>query len=42
MNVNISNDFNFSDVYRIINYIGLLAKFTWTPLGFIHFARGPM
>ena len=26
-NVNISNEFKFSDVYRIINYIGSLAKF---------------
>ena len=32
----------FSDVYRIINYTGSLAKFTWTPLGFIHFARDPV
>ena len=26
-NANISNDLNFSDVYRSMNYIGLLAKF---------------
>ena len=30
MNVNLSNEFNFSDVYRIINYTGSLTKFTWT------------
>ena len=29
MNVNISNELNFSAVYRSINCIGLLAKFTW-------------
>ena len=28
MNVNISNELNFSDVYRSVNYMGLLAKFT--------------
>ena len=28
MNVNISNELNFSDVYRSVNYTGLLAKFT--------------
>ena len=28
MNVNISNELNFSDVYRSVNYIGSLAKFT--------------
>ena len=28
-NVNISNERNFSDVYRNINYIGSLTKFTW-------------
>ena len=27
-NVNISNELHFSDVYRRVNYIGLLAKFT--------------
>ena len=27
MNVNISNELNFSDVYRSVNYIGSLAKF---------------
>ena len=26
MNVNISNELNFSDVYRSVNYIGSLAK----------------
>ena len=25
-----------------VNYIVLLAKFTWTSLGFIHFACDPM
>ena len=39
MNVNISNELNFSDVYRSVNYIGSLAKFTWTPSGLIHFAH---
>ena len=29
MNVNISNEVNFSDVYRSVNYIGLLAMFSW-------------
>ena len=29
-NVNLSNELHFSDVYRSINYIGLLAKCTWT------------
>ena len=28
MNVNISNELNFSVVYRSVNYMGLLAKFT--------------
>ena len=28
-NANISNGLNFSDVYRRVNYIGSLAKFTW-------------
>ena len=27
MNVNISNELNFSDVYRSVNYIGSRAKF---------------
>ena len=26
-NVNISNELNFSDIYRNVNYSGLLAKF---------------
>ena len=26
-NVNVSNEFNFSDVYRSVNYIESLAKF---------------
>ena len=42
MNVNISNELNFSDVYRSVNYSGTLAKFTLTPSMFIHFARDPM
>ena len=33
MNVNIRNEFNFSDVCRSVNYIGS---------GLIHFARDPM
>ena len=28
MNVNVSNELNFSDAYRSVNYIGWLAKFT--------------
>ena len=34
-NVNISNKPNFSDVYRTVNYIGLLVKFicTLSPFG---------
>ena len=28
MNVNISNELNFSDVYRSVKYIGSLANFT--------------
>ena len=28
MNVNISNELNFSDVYQNVNYTGSLAKFT--------------
>ena len=42
MNVNISNELNFSDVYQSVNYTGSVAKFTRTPLGFIHFAHDPM
>ena len=34
MNVNISNEFHFSDVYRIINYTGSLAKVTQCSLYF--------
>ena len=30
MNVNISNELNFSNVYRSVNYIRSLAKFTRT------------
>ena len=41
-NVNISNELNFSDVYQSVNYIGLLAKLTRTPLGCIHFACNPV
>ena len=29
-NVNISNELNFSDLYRNVSYIGSLAKFTFT------------
>ena len=29
MNINISNELNFSDVHRSVNYIGSLAQFTW-------------
>ena len=44
MNVNISNELNFSDVYRSVNYIGSLAKFTWaftlhTPQYSLHFDK---
>ena len=42
MNVNISNEHNFPDVYQSANYIGSPAKFAWTPSGFIHFAHDPM
>ena len=38
MNVNMSSELNFSDVYRSVNYIGSVAKFTGTPSRFIHFA----
>ena len=31
-NVNISNELHFSDVYQSLNYIGVLAKFTWGSL----------
>ena len=41
MNVNISNELNFSDVYQSVNYIGL-AQCTLTPLEFIHFAGDPL
>ena len=39
-NVNISNELNSDDVCRSVNYIVLLA--TFSPAGFIHFARDPM
>ena len=42
MNVNVSNEVNFSDVYRSVNNIGSLAKCTRIPSGFIHFARDPL
>ena len=29
MNVNISNELNFSDVYSSVNYTGSLAKVLW-------------
>ena len=35
-NLNISNEFNFPDSHRSVNYIGSLAKFT------CHFARDPI
>ena len=38
MNVNISNEFHFSDAYRNINYTGSLAKF----MGLIHVPRDPV
>ena len=41
-NVYISNELIFSYVYRSVNYIGSLAKFTKTPSGFIQYARDPM
>ena len=31
MNVDISNELNFSDVYRSVNYIGWLANFASDP-----------
>ena len=37
MNVNISNELNFSNVYQSVNYNGLRAKFTC--LGFIQMGR---
>ena len=42
MNVNISNEFDFSDVHGAMNHCGSLAKLTQTPLGFIHFAHDPL
>ena len=42
MNVNISNEFNFSDVHGAMNHSGSLAKLTRTPSGFIHLARDPL
>ena len=42
MNVNISNEFNFSVVHGAMNRSGSLAKLTCTPSGFIHFARDPL
>ena len=41
-NLNISNELNFSDVFRKVIYIGSLAKFTCTPLGFVHSAHDQM
>ena len=44
MNVNacISNEHNFSDVNRSLNYIGTLAKLTETPSRLIHSAYDAM
>ena len=42
MNVNISNELNFSEVHEGMNRSGSLAKFTLTPSGLIHFARDPL
>ena len=39
MNVNISNEFNFSEVQVSMNRSGSLAKFTMSP---VHFARDPL
>ena len=36
-----SNELIFSAVNGSVNFIGLLAKFTWTPSGLIHFAQDP-
>ena len=41
-NVHIRNELNFSDIYRIINDIGSLAKVTWIPSGLTYFARDPV
>ena len=46
LNINISNEFNFSEVHGSMNPNLLLAKFTWAqkePMsGFIHFACNPL
>ena len=42
MNVNISNEFNFSVVHGAMNRSGALAELTLNPSGFIHFARDPL
>ena len=43
MNVNISNEFNFSDrVHEAMNHSGSPAKLTRTPSGFIHFAHNSL
>ena len=33
-NVNISNELNFSDIYRSVNYNGSPEKLTWAPCSF--------
>ena len=38
-NVNISNELNFADVYRSVNYSGSLSKLTRASSGFIQFAQ---
>ena len=42
MNVNISNEFHFSEVHGAMNRCGSLAKFTRAPSWLIHFARDPL
>ena len=38
----INNELNLPNVYRSVNYIRSLTKFTQTPSGFFHFARDPI
>ena len=42
MNVNISNELNFYEVHESVNLSGSLAKFSYAPLGLIHFACDPL
>ena len=42
MNINIRNEFNFSDVHGAMNGSGSLAKLTCILSEFIHFARDPL